>query len=93
MRVEEKEQFEDEVETTRQVLQLKDKFLDNFFEDKERQLFDAFRNCDIGDDTGLQAIHMMTKSLNSLQFEIQTVMNTGKMASMSLAAELDNDEN
>ena len=92
MRPEDREQFEDEAEASRRVERLKKNFLDKFFEDKERQLFDTFRSCEIGDDDDLKAIHMMSKSLNSLQAEIQTVLNTGKMASLSLAQELDNDE-
>lgn len=85
----EQEQLENEVEATREVKQLRSKFLDKFFLDKERQLFEAIKDIPIGDGAALENIHHQLKSLNALQVEIQTVMNTGKMANMSLEAELD----
>lgn len=89
MKPEHQEQFENEVEETRKMKTLKNKFLDKFFEDKEAQLFNAFKNCPLGDEKVLAGIHMAYKSMHALQSEVQSVMNTGKMAEMSLAPELD----
>jgi len=83
------EQCENEVEATREVKQLKSKFLDKFFADKEAQLFEALRQTPIGAIDNLNNIHHQLKSLNALQTEIQTVLNTGHMADIMLAEELD----
>ena len=86
---EEQEQLENEVEATRHVKQLKDKFLDKFFEDKERQIFESLKALPLGSVDDLNSIHMMLKSVMSLKSEVNSVMNTGKMASLSLSVELD----
>jgi len=89
MRPEDQVQFETEIEETRRVKQLKDKFLDSFFKEKEEQIFELFRNIPIGSADDLVNAHHQLKSLNALQIEVQTVMNTGKMAEMSLQQGLD----
>ena len=90
MRPEQQEQCENEVEATREVKQLKSKFLDEFFAGKEQQLFQLLRQIPLGSSDELSNIHHQLMSMNALQVEIQTVMDTGKMAQMSLDQELDN---
>lgn len=85
----EQEQLENEIEATREVKQLKSKFLDKFFEAKKLQIFEAIKELPLGSGDDLTSMHMMLKSIAALESEVNTVMNTGKMASMSLAAELD----
>lgn len=76
--------YEKEVEQARTVKMLGGAFLDKFFEEKSEQLFEAFKDCAIGDADGLEKIHAAYKSMNALQAEIQTVMNSGKLAQKSL---------
>jgi len=85
----EREQLEVEVDKSHQVKRLKDKFLDKFFADKERQIFDSIKALPLGDEKNLNAMHMMLKSMQSLQSEVNTVMNSGTMASMSLSEGID----
>jgi len=85
----EQEQLEKEVEETHEVKRLKSKFLDTFFENKKRQIFEAMKELPLGAVDDLNAMHMMLKSIIALESEVNTVMNTGKMAEMSLQQELD----
>ena len=89
MDLEEQEQLENEVEATREVKKLKSKFLDKFFKNKERQIFEAMKELPLGSSDDLNTMHMMLKSVAALESEVNTVMNTGKMANMSLAETLD----
>ena len=85
----EQDQLEQEVTATKEVKRLKIKFLDKFFEDKEAQIFELFKQTPLGSVDDLNNMHHQLKSLNALQTEVNTVMNTGKMAEMSLQLELD----
>ena len=89
MNPEEQEQLEGEVDKSRQVKQLKNAFLDKFFEDKERQIFNALKELPLGSNDDLNNIHMMLKSMMALKSEVNTAMNTGKLASIGLSGELD----
>lgn len=76
--------YEKEVEQAHVVKTMGEAFLDKFFKEKNEQLFEAFKDCAIGDADGLEKIHAAYKSMNALQAEIQTVMNSGKLAQKSL---------
>ncbi len=89
MNPETKEQLDNEMEASRQMQRIKDKFLDKFFADKEAQVFSAIKDLPLGDVDKLNSLHMMIKSLQSLQSEVNSVMNTGKLANLALAEELD----
>jgi len=89
MNPESREQFEKEVDKANSVKKLKDKFLDEFFKNKEAQIFEAMKGLPLGDADALNSMHMMLKSMQSLQSEVNTAMNSGNMAAMSLSEELD----
>ena len=78
--------LEDEIVIARDVKRLKDSFLDQFFKDKEQQLFDHFKRIPIGAANDLVELHHQLKSMNALQVEIQSAMDTGKMAQIGLDA-------
>ena len=78
--------LEDEVEHARQVSKLKNQYLDTFFKEKEQQIFDYFKQIPLGDKDQLVTVHHQLMSLNALQVELQTAMDTGKMAQISLDA-------
>ena len=56
MRPEQQEQCENEVEATREVKQLKSKFLDEFFAGKEQQLFQLLKGVHIAQGHWIQKI-------------------------------------
>ena len=69
-----------ELHEAQEVGKIKVRFLDDFFAAKEAQLWDAFCSVKIGDSVALIELHHQVKSLNALRSEVQTVVNTGKMA-------------
>lgn len=79
--------LENEVDLSRDVRKLKKSFLDEFFRDKEKLLFEHMKNLPLGSVDDLVEIHHQLKSLNALQVEIQSVIDTGKMAQMELDKE------
>jgi len=93
MRPEELDILSKEKAEAREVARLKSKFLDKFFQDKEAMLFEAFKHCPIGAVDDLNNIHHQLKSLNALKTEVQSVMDTGKMAEIALSTELDKSVN
>lgn len=78
------EDLKNEVHLSDQVKRLKVLFLDSFFKQKEQQLFDLLRTTPLGDAAAVVAIHHQLKSLNALQVEIQSYIDTGKMAQVGL---------
>lgn len=84
-----KDQLDFEMGQARQAKQLKNHFLDQFFIDKEQQLFNHIKNLPIGDVDRLVDAHHQLKSLGALRLEIETVVDTGKLAEAGLR-ELDN---
>lgn len=76
--------LEDEINIATQVRRIKVSFLDKFFEEKEAQIFELFKATPIGSSDDLVEIHHQLKSLNALRVEIQSAMDTGKMAQMEL---------
>jgi len=76
--------LEDEVVRATKVRKLKDAFLDQFFQEKEAQLFEHFKSIPIGASDDLVEIHHQLKSMNALKVAVQSVMDTGKMARIEL---------
>jgi len=81
-----KDILEDEIERARQVSKLKSQILDTFFKEKEQQLFNYIKQIPLGDTDQLVTVHHQLMSLNALQVELQTAIDTGKMAQISLDA-------
>ena len=80
----EREQIENEVNEAVQMRRRKDAWLDDFFAQKQAQLFDQFRRASIGSSESLVNIHSASKALGALQVEVQTVIDTGKLAQEAL---------
>ncbi|RKZ07750.1 hypothetical protein DRQ25_10790 [Candidatus Fermentibacteria bacterium] len=74
------DRIEQELYEAQEVKKIKIRFLDDFFDRKEKELWDAFGRTKIGDSTSLIEIHHQFKSLNALRAEVQTAVNTGKLA-------------
>ena len=61
--------------------------LQDFFDNKEIQLFKAFCSCKAGDTKTLEAIHYGVLALQSLQLEVQGVIDSGKISAAQKAQE------
>ena len=77
----------DEVSQGRNVARIKNQFLDEFFQDKEKQIFELIKSLPIGSRDELVDVHHQLKSLNALQVEVQTVMDSAKLAKHQLLDE------
>ena len=64
-----------------------DQFIHQFIEDKRMSLFMAFSNLALSDTENLMEVKRMLFAIDALDTEILTVIDTGKMASMSLNEE------
>ena len=64
-----------------------DQFIHQFIEDKRMSLFMAFSNLALTDTENLMEVKRMLFAIDALDTEILTVIDTGKMASMSLNEE------
>lgn len=84
------QRIEDEIVASRHVRSLKTGVLDKFFENGEKNLWDAFNNASCGDTKTLTDIHHRMRALKSLEAEVQSVINTGKLAQVEKAAIIDN---
>jgi len=82
-----REQVENEVDAAQDMRRRKEVWIDEFFAKKEAQLLTAFRETPIGNGTKLSEIHYMSKALQALQSEVQTVMDTGKLAQAAINLE------
>ena len=82
-----REQQENEVAAAQRMRRQKENWMDEFFEDKDAQLWQAFKDTPLGEEKVLLNIHHAVKSLGSLRQEVQTVMDTGKMAQAGLDQE------
>lgn len=72
--------IEDEIQAAQVVHKIKVQFLDDFFDRKDRELYVAFSRVSLGDAKTLTEIHHQSKSLNALRTEVQSAVNTGKLA-------------
>lgn len=61
-----------------------DDVLNGFFEAKTSQLFGAFVEAGVGDPKQLEGIHHACKALQSLQLEVQGIIDSGKLAAIQL---------
>ena len=61
-----------------------DEFIDQFCEQKRLSLFEAFRNLPLTDTENLMEVKRMLFAVDTLESDILTVIETGKMASISL---------
>ena len=66
------------------IKKLNTTFLVDFFAAKDEQLWEAFKQCPLGDAEKLGGIHHAAKAMNSLRQEVQNVIDTGKMAQLAL---------
>lgn len=72
--------IEDELQAAQAVHKIKVQFLDDFFDRKDKELYAAFNRVSLGDAKTLMEIHNQVKSLNALRMEVQSAVNTGKLA-------------
>ena len=73
-----------EYEKGEQAKQAMEYFIQPFFDSKREQLFDEIQRVKLGDADTLTAIHHQMKSLAALCTDIQTYIDTGKMAAIEL---------
>ena len=73
-----------DIKQGREVAALKSKFLDDFFKGKEKELFELFCMCPIGDADKLVQIHTQAKSLNALRTAVDSAMDSAKMAQVAV---------
>ena len=64
-------------------------FFKPFFDKKNKELFDIFKDLPTSEPDKLMAVKMQTNALESLGDEIQTLINTGKLAAKSISEEDD----
>ncbi|RKY42337.1 MAG: hypothetical protein DRP85_03360 [Candidatus Makaraimicrobium thalassicum] len=62
-------------------------FFKDFLEKKRATLFEAFQSLGNTDSGGLMEVKRMLHTLNSLEEEINTIINSGKLAQKSLEEE------
>ena len=74
------EQLREEQHEAKVAKRLRNDFLGDFFQTKEAQILTLIKNLPLGAHDQLIEAHHQLKSLNSLQMEINSVINTGKMA-------------
>ena len=61
-----------------------DEFIKDFCEQKRLSLFDSFRNLPLTDAENLMEVKRMLFAVDALETDILTVIDTGKMASITL---------
>lgn len=61
-----------------------DDFIKDFCEEKRISLFTSFRDLQITDTENLMEVKRMLYAIDALENDIMTVIETGKMASMTL---------
>lgn len=61
-----------------------DQFIKSFVDEKRAILFDSFRALPLTEEESLMEVKRMLYAIDALETEILTVIDTGKMASMSL---------
>ncbi len=61
-----------------------DSFIQEFCEVKRLSLFDSFRNLPLTDTEHIMEVKRMLFAVDALESDILTVIDTGKMASMTL---------
>lgn len=79
-----KSHYEAEVEKSREYGHFYDFFLKTFIEEKKLNCFETFQNCSVTEIDRIMEIKRLLMVLNQLEEEIITIINTGKMAKVSL---------
>ena len=74
----------EEVKRADEIRRLKRAFLDEFFERKTEFLFEYVKNLPLGNHEDLVEAHHQIKALEALKQEVNTVLETGKMATFTL---------
>ena len=82
---EQQEQLDNEVYLADKAKQAYGSFIEDFVEQKRFSLFAAFRELPLTAEKELMEVKRMLFAVDQLESEILTVMNTGKMASITLA--------
>ena len=62
-------------------------FIQGFVNEKRELLFKAFGDVSVDDTDALKTIKLQLYAIDQLEVDIQTIIDTGKMASTSLDAE------
>ena len=79
------EQLDNEIRLAGKAKSAYKEFIEDFVEQKRFSLFAAFRELPLTADKELMEIKRMLFAVDQLESEILTVMNTGKMAAITLA--------
>jgi broad specificity phosphatase PhoE len=85
------EQYEREVDLGARAGRAYDDFIKEFVEEKREILFDNFRALPLTDETSLMEVKRMSYALDTLENEIKTVIETGRLAGISLSEESENE--
>ena len=86
MKQEHIDQFEREQTLGNRAKQSYDQFIKDFVETKRLALFNTFCGLHLTDETGLMEVKRMSYAIDTLESEILTLIETGKMASITLNA-------
>lgn len=78
------DKLQEEIAKATSARSLKRQMLDDFFEEKQHMLFEAFKHARIGDTERLVDLHHQLKSVNALRVEIESHIETGQMARQML---------
>lgn len=81
---EEREVLERNIAEADEVRQLKNQYLDRYFEDRELQLFNALKSIPLGNTDALNNLHHQLKATEALKLELQSAINSGVMANQTL---------
>lgn len=78
------EKLQDEMHRGTQAEFAYEHFLKDFFEQKRQILFEAFQNAPYEDVETLKELKRMSTALDALETEINTIIDTGRMAAKQL---------
>ena len=92
MREEIRTRLEDEKLQGSRALHAYREFIEPFISEKRLVLFEAFQEVSVTDTDSLVEIKRQLISINALETEIKTIINTGKMAEKAIANEDNKDE-
>ncbi len=84
---ERQDRLETELHEAKQAKQLKSQLLNDFFEEKDAQLWDAFKRVPVRDRDALIEVHHAVIALDALRSELQAFEDSGKLAQAELDRE------
>ena len=79
------QRLKDEVLRANQAEQSYNSFIRSFIAEKKQRLFEAFESLPSNDIDGLKELKLMSLSLTALETEIQSIIDTGKLARETLS--------